>query len=289
VTLPLFPDIEPDPEPTELPADDIPRRAGSADSGTPDDQSGGGGASPTPALPKAHQRVIREQRATEDSDVDLFGRWWEGVDLSPNKCRVREISYQTAEKVILDYEWLARMPAITSHHFGIYFDGHLGGVAVYAPEYAENLGVWDTYGFTGKIILLARGACVHWAPPYAASKLTRWSMRLLPARFEVVTATVDAIAGEVGTIYQACGFDYVGRMSRSSRTSFKVCGRDVSERRVRGKYGVGAPGLERVRSETKGRYFAFRGPYAPERRQAIAHLIKPYPKRRAGALRGSGP
>ena len=81
--------------------------------------------------------------------------------------------------------------------------GRLGGAVVFGPEDSENLGIWDKYGYTGKIIALKRGACVHWAHPHAASKLIRRSMDLLPARYQVITATVDAAAGEIGTIYQA--------------------------------------------------------------------------------------
>ena len=81
-----------------------------------------------------------------------------------------------------------------------------GGCLCHEP--GENLGVWDRYGFSGKIITLARGACLPWAPPHAGSKLIRASMRLLPARYTVVTASVDATAGEVGTLYQACNFAF---------------------------------------------------------------------------------
>jgi hypothetical protein len=41
-------------------------------------------------------------------------------------------------------------------------------------------------------------------------------MALLSERFKVVTATCCAAAGEVGTIYQAAGFDYIGQMRRGS-------------------------------------------------------------------------
>jgi hypothetical protein len=179
---------------------------GSADGGTLGNQPRGGGSIPTSTLGRAHQRLIRERRAREDADVNLFGRWWESIDTDIRNARVGRISSATAEGVILDYEWLGTMPAVVWDCFGIYFDGHLGGVAVYSPEYSENLGVWDRFGFTGKMILLSRGACVHWAHPHAGSKLIRHSMRLLLPRYEVVTATVDSAAGEIGTIYQACGF-----------------------------------------------------------------------------------
>ena len=124
------------------------------------------------------------------------------------------------------------MPTISRHCFGIFFDGQLGGAVVYGSEYGENLGVWDRYGYSGRIIALQRGACAHWAHPHAASKLIRASMRLLPERYAVVTATVDAMAGEIGTIYQAAGFDYVGVMHPGRRALIKVSGRTISERRA---------------------------------------------------------
>jgi hypothetical protein len=65
-------------------------------------------------------------------------------------------------------------------------------------EYGENLGVWDAYGYRGKIIALLRGVCTHRAPLHAASKLVRGSMKLLPVRFEIVTATVDGTLGGIG-------------------------------------------------------------------------------------------
>ena len=65
------------------------------------------------------------------------------------------------------------MPAVTRYCFGIFFDGELGGAVVYGPEYGANLGMWDRYGYSGKIIGLLRDACTHWAHPHSASKLIR--------------------------------------------------------------------------------------------------------------------
>lgn len=48
-------------------------------------------------------------------------------------------------------------------------------------------------------------------------KVIRRSMRLLPERYRIVTATCDRAAGEIGTIYQACGFDDVGTMRAGGR------------------------------------------------------------------------
>ncbi len=235
---------------------------------------------------KAHQRLIREQRASEDADVDLFGRWWQGIDVDISTAEVREVSYQTANEIIMKYEWLGTMPAKTLHYYGIFFSGACAGVVVYAPEYGENLGIWDKYGFTGKIICLARGACTHWAHPHSASKLIRRSIDLLPDRYRIITCTTDERAGEIGTIYQACGFDYVGQMSKS-KLAFRMNGKIISERRFRkrhvGKRWYSDGNAETVHLPGKGRYFCFRGRQREQRlfRKSIAHLIKPYPKREA--------
>ena len=146
-----------------------------------------------------------------------------------------------------------------------FFAGELGGAVVYADEASENLGVWNRYGFTGKIITLARGACLPWAHPHAASKLIRRSMDLLPERYKIVTATVDAFAGEVGTIYQACGFDYVGTMRQGGRALIRVNGKHLSERQVgrlvgtRGARALARLGFDAIPVPRRARYFAFRG------------------------------
>ncbi len=244
---------------------------------------------------KAHQRIIRERRASEDSDADLFGRWWRGIDARIENAEIREVSYDTAWAIIEKYEWLGSMPGMIWHCYGIFFSGCCGGVVVYGPEYAENLGVWNKYGYTGKIIALLRGACVHWANPNAASHLIRGSMRLLPAKYQIITCTTDRTAGEIGTIYQACGFDFVGPMSRGKRASIKAhdsnssthVGRATSARHLGRKYGtqgykaLRAMGIDVEEVPGKGRYFAFRGPRAAKKkhRAAIRHIIKPYPKR----------
>ena len=193
--------------------------------------------------------------------------------------QVRAISLAEAKIIIEQYEWLGSMPAVSHYCFGLFFDGQLGGAVVYGPEYGENLGVWDRYGYSGKIIALLRGACAHWAHPHSASKLIRRSMDLLPKRYTVVTATVDRLAGEVGTVYQACGFDYVGVMHRGGRALVRINGKTMSERqagRLTGTQGADALarlGFDAVSVPRRARYFAFRGDKHERARDraAIAH------------------
>lgn len=255
---------------------------------------------------KAHQRLVRERVADK---TDLLGRWWDGIDTDISKAEVKEISHAMARGIIEEYEWMGCLAAVNWHYYGIFFGGMCAGAVVYGPEYSENLGIqaresgrkcadWSKYGYEGKMILLSRGACVHWAHPHSASKLIRGSMQLLPEKYKIVTATVDILAGEIGTIYQACGFDYVGSMRDSNRNvnsrsmdrdGWLINGKLYGSRAVRMKVGTTNiedirryyPDAEKVKQQSKGRYFAFRGSKTEKKnnRKAIAHLIKPYPKR----------
>jgi hypothetical protein len=231
------------------------------------------------AMPrKAHQRVIRERLAAADT-APL------AADIST--AEVRTITLAEASTIIRQYEWLGSMPAVSRFCFGIFFGERCGGAVVYGDEYSENLGVWDRFGFAGKIIALSRGACAHWAHPHSASKLIRRSMDLLPERYVVITATVDTSAGEIGTVYQAAGFDFVGTMRKGGRTLIRHGDKILSERQVgrlagtQGARALARLGFNAVPIARRARYFCFIGDRheRTRNRAAIAHLLQPYPKR----------
>jgi len=256
----------------------------------------------------AHQKLVRDRIALE-KEGDLFGRWWDEIDVDISKAVVRETTYATAKSLIEEYEWLGCMSAVSYFYYGIFFEGVCGGVVCYGPEYSENLGKitrergtsgadWSRYGYEGSMILLNRGACTHWSHPHSASKLIRGSMKMLPKKYEVVTATVDDLAGEIGTIYQACGFHYVGSMRdgnanvssrKGDRDAWLVDGKLYGSRNLRSKIGTTKmeeikkiyPDVRKVKQNSKGRYFSFRGSKKVKRQHlaAIADKIKPYPKR----------
>ena len=243
---------------------------------------------------EAWQYKMRQSYADEEKE----DRYWEGYDLTIKNSIVREITLSEAKAVIDKYEWLGCMPVCVRHCYGLFFpsltkpdDWLLGGVTVFSQEYAENQGVWDKYGYTGKIILLARGVNLHFCPKNANSHLIMESIKLLPDKYRVVTCTVDNLAGEVGTIYQACNFDYVGVMRKGKeRTGFLINGKLYGSRAIRQKYGTQKkseiekliPDVKIIKQKSKGRYFYFRGDKREVRelRKAIKPLIKEYPKRK---------
>jgi hypothetical protein len=102
-------------------------------------------------------------------------------------------------------------------------------------ERSYPLGATAAASYADRIL---RGACLPWAHPHSASKLIRRSMALLPDRFRVVTATCCAAAGEVGTIYQAAAFDYLGQMYHGTRALITYAGKIISERQAKRRFGT---------------------------------------------------
>lgn len=248
----------------------------------------------------AYQFKIREEKKKKESKKP----YWNNLDLDLKNAIVRKTDRTVAKKIIEEYEWLGCLAAINFHYFGIFFKDKktneevCGGVVIFGQEYAENLGVWDKYGFTGKIILLNRGVCLHWTPKNSASKLITNSIKMLPEKYEIITATVDHMAGEIGTIYQSCNFYYVGSMRESNakvksrnrdRFGVFIDGKLFGSRAIRAKIGSQKkseilkhyPDAKFVLQKSKHRYFLFRGSkkIKKQHKKNIQHLIKDYPKR----------
>jgi len=246
----------------------------------------------------AYQKKIRDQKAITDIN-NLFGEYWLNIDLSFKNSVIKQIDIITAKNIIEEYEWLGCMPAIVLYCYGIYFSGICGGCVVFSPEYIENLGRWDKYNFTGKIILLSRGVCLHWTPKNTNSRLIMNAIKMLPSKFKIITATTDHLAGEIGTIYQACNFYYVGSMrdanpnipksKNGDRDGWLIDGKLYGSRSLRLKYGNTKmetllkyhKNIKKIKQNSKHRYFLFRGHKNEQKyyKSQINHLIKPYPKR----------
>lgn len=161
-------------------------------------------------IEKAHQRKIREQH--EDGHP---------VPTDFSTASVREISYAEAKAFILKYEWLGNM-GTTVRAFGLFFGNELAAVECFG--HPGSTGIWNICGeeHADKVYWLARGANAHWAHPHSASYLINaackemgkpWKTRDgndMPAKF-VFCATADSDAGEIGTVYQASNWIYVGK------------------------------------------------------------------------------
>ena len=67
--------------------------------------------------------------------------------------------------------------------------------------------------------LIARGACISWSPKNLGSWMVMKSMKWMVAntKFRVFTAYSDPEARELGSIYQACSFIYLGKSSGAGK------------------------------------------------------------------------
>lgn len=158
---------------------------------------------------RAWQKALRDEYLHEGAP---------DIDLNLKRARVRKVSRKMAERIILKYEWLGTM-GNSGLHYGIFFDDYCAGVCCVALNGSGTAGntVHLQFGLRrSDVATLVRGACVHWAPTGANSKLVAWTCKLLSrdSRAKLIGAYSDSDAGEVGTIYQACGWVYVGKTSQ---------------------------------------------------------------------------
>ena len=245
---------------------------------------------------EAYQYKIRiEKSKSEIIDFDIN-------DVLLENSRIKIIDKPTATSVVLEYEWLGTMPYITKYHFGIYFIindiEYLGGVLCFGNDYAENTGVWNKYCFDDKLLLLNRGVCLWWTPKntasYFISRVCKWIKQ--NTQYKIITATVDPMAGEIGTIYQSLNWHYVGLMSgnynnkiESKRFSVLIDGKLRYSRWIRNKIGSMRkehiiehyPNAIFIPQYRKRRYFHFIDTPTMNKKYKsnINHLIQSYPKR----------
>lgn len=117
------------------------------------------------------------------------------------------------QRFIERHEWLGKMPTRPTHRFIATYKGQLAGVIVMAtPNSFGNL-----LGPESRHLekLISRGASISWAPKNLGSALIMYSIRWMVKHtaFRIFTAYSDTEARELGTIYQACNFIYLGQNS----------------------------------------------------------------------------
>ena len=161
---------------------------------------------------------IRNKEIVDNADMVIA--FWVGLDL--NKAKIRRIDRATAEKIILEYEWLGKMNQGSNAHYGIFFNNiYCGGVVciggmggtIGSPSFHKQFGVKQE-----EVAILVRGACPFWSPKGTGSKLISWVIKLYQKDFPIkklIVAFSDPLAGEIGTIYQATNWWYAGMTSKS--------------------------------------------------------------------------
>jgi hypothetical protein len=111
------------------------------------------------------------------------------------------------------HEWLGKLPIWLTHRFTARLkkNGTLAGVIIMATPnaFSNILGEENK----DKEKLISRGACISWAPKNLGSWLITKSIKWMVknTQFRAFSAYSDPEAKELGTIYQACNFIYLGQ------------------------------------------------------------------------------
>ena len=153
---------------------------------------------------KCHQRKIREE-------VTLFDP--RPIPKSLHGFEIIQITKEQAEPIILKYEWLGTINRFPVAYYGLFSPfGEIHGVACFGRGNGTNAGKITTSEIS-RPIALERGACVHYSHPHAPSFLVSGACRAMyrDHGYNTFYAYSDPDAGEVGTIYQACNWFYLGQ------------------------------------------------------------------------------
>lgn len=188
--------------------------------------------------PYSHQYQMRVSNYEEDlksSNISLD---------EIKKLRCTDFTFQQEEKSLIftevknfieKHEFLQRLSLYPTHFFTARYKGILAGVVIMdmPSAFSKILGEG-----TRKIErLISRGACISWSPKNLASALISFSIKWMVknTRFRLFTAYSDSEAKELGTIYQACSFYYLGKKSGSGYQYKTEADRWVSDRYFRSR------------------------------------------------------
>ena len=176
----------------------------------------------------AHQYLIRQRAALADPRDPL-----------PNLagCVVRACDKATAKRIILKYEWLGTLGRSFACYALYSASSEVLGVVSFGPgpgDAARNVCGTE---YRDVAVCLERGACVHFAPKNAGSYLIRHAVKLAHKEhgWEIFYAYADPEAGEIGTVYQASNWKYLGpsRAGRDREKLVRPNGHVVDERQLR--------------------------------------------------------
>jgi hypothetical protein len=147
-----------------------------------------------------HQKLRRDATELEDRAVGF------NFNLRPNDFTLcAEPLSPEHRKFIERYEWLGTMGFGNRWAFTARHEGKLAGVVIIGTP--NMPGKYKQYE-----ALIQRGAAASWAPKNLNSKLVMFACNWMAQNTEkrLFVCYSDSEAGEIGTIYQACNFLYLG-------------------------------------------------------------------------------
>jgi hypothetical protein len=192
----------------------------------------GGGSITTPSLQIQEAHALARTRFSADPSKCYQRHIREVWGEIENKSQltslvgatVKRIGKKEAASVILKYEWLQTMGRGIQACYGLTLNGELLGSNCFGTMGGK---IGDICGpeYAKQTVCLMRGACAPHAPNNSASFLTRYACLQAYKDFnwQIFFAYSDTQdASEMGTIYQACGWHYLGEDLGRAAGSFHV-------------------------------------------------------------------
>lgn len=238
-------------------------------------------------------QYLKRKEHDEGGMVEQCELMSEDISLELKDTVLRPITREIAKPFIEKWEWLGTLGTM-KFAYGLYFGYKLGVVLVFSKTttwQAEVSICGEEY--RDKVILLARGAAANWAPPNANSYAIAQTLKAVEkdTPYRIVLAYSDRRAGEVGTIYQALNWLFIG-WGATGKDHVPKALVDTTDMRfhtrglpkeLKSKSSLLKAGYEviDVPRANKGRYITFLGS-RKERKELLAALkfrALPYPKR----------
>jgi hypothetical protein len=186
------------------------------------------------------QYDIRLQREQEDREYIKNALNTNVEDIEIKDFIITPIITKDAKKEAVEfikrYEWLGTITQYSTHYFGAYYKGILGGVTIFSMPNAFSKLLGDDTPTLERLV--SRGACASWTPKGLASHFLMESIKQMvkTTQYRLFTAYSDPTAMELGTIYQSTNWYYLGQKSgTTTRYINPYTGKIVSDRFFRQK------------------------------------------------------
>lgn len=129
---------------------------------------------------------------------------------------VDKLDYNNCTEIvefIQRHEWLGNMPNRPTHRFTARYKGMLAGVIIMAVPNTHSKILGEETQLYERLI--SRGACISWSPKNLNSWLIMKSIKWMiqNTTYRLFFGYGDPEARELGSIYQACSFMYIGQKS----------------------------------------------------------------------------
>jgi len=159
----------------------------------------------------------------------------ENLKVSDFQIQYETQAFEEVKNFIERHEWLGRVSLYPTHIFTARYKGMLAGVVIMDMPSVFSKMLGET---TRKIErLISRGACISWSPKNLGSSLIMFAIKWMVKNtdYRLFVAYSDVEAKELGTIYQACNFFYLGKKSGAKKQYKTETGRWVSDRYFRAR------------------------------------------------------